>query len=180
MNRILIGNAISFVAAIALLMGCIVESPKKVYLLQVVENAVLCLSSIVFGSWTGLSTLSLSIIRSVLLMKNKYDKKWMVILSALIVVFGAYLNEMGLIGWLPILATVQWSVCSYYARKIIPIKIGMLVNILMWMVYFFAIWDFSSGIAQIITAGICTVSIIKLTIQKKKGSNAENYPAEDG
>ena len=40
MNRIVLGNLISFAASLALTAGCLMKDPKKVYMLQVTENLI--------------------------------------------------------------------------------------------------------------------------------------------
>ena len=70
MDRILLGNIISFAAAIMLFLGCYTTDTRKIYIFQIAENAILCLSSVVFGSWTGLITLLLAIFRNILIMRD--------------------------------------------------------------------------------------------------------------
>ena len=70
MNHIILGNIISFAAAVMLLLGCCTTDTRKIYTYQIAENGILCLSSVVFGSYSGLVTLSLAIFRNVLIMEN--------------------------------------------------------------------------------------------------------------
>ena len=168
MNQILLGNIISFAAAVMLFLGCYTTDTRKIYIYQIAENAILCLSSVVFGSWTGLITLSLAIFRNILLMKDKYSKGWMIGISIVITVSGILVNTKGAIGWLPILATLIWTIGNYYCQDVLRVKIFLLINIMIWCVYFFIIWDFSSGIAQIITGIICLQSIYRVSRVPKK------------
>lgn len=48
-NNIIIGNIISFVAAVLLGLSCWCKNPKRVFIYQFIDNLVLSLSSIVFG-----------------------------------------------------------------------------------------------------------------------------------
>ena len=61
MNQIVLGNMISFAAAVMLFMGCYTTDTNKIYRYQIAENMILCLSSLVFGSYSGMITLSLAI-----------------------------------------------------------------------------------------------------------------------
>ena len=168
MNRILSGNIISFAAAVMLFLGCYTTDARKIYVYQIAENAILCLSSVVFGSWTGLITLSLAIFRNILIMRNKYSRVWMVGISIVITVGGIIANTKGIVGWLPIFATLIWTIGNYYCQDVLRIKIFLFINIMIWCAYFFIIWDFSSGIAQIITGIICLQSIYRLSRVSKK------------
>lgn len=161
MNQIVLGNMISFAAAVMLFLGCYTTDTSKIYRYQIAENMILCLSSLVFGSYSGMITLSLAIFRNILLMKDKYTKNWMILLSIVITAGGVMVNTKGLVGLLPVIATLVWTVSNYYFRDFLHVKIFLLINIALWTIYFFAIWDFSSGIAQIVTGIIGILSIYR-------------------
>ena len=83
------------------------------------------------------------------------------------VVFGLAVNTKGIIGLLPIIAIVQITLCNYYLKTIKWIKLSFIVNELFYIVYFIAIWDFSSSVIESITAIIGLISLFKLL--KKEG-----------
>lgn len=159
MNRILLGNLISFLASLALTAGCLMKDPKKVYAMQVAENLILVASSVCFGSWSGISTLLVSTARNILLVKGRFDKRMMYVFIVLVTGCGLAVNNKGLIGLLPVLATVILTVCNFYAREIRAIKWSLFVNIILWAVYFFAIRDVISGITQVVIAVVTLASI---------------------
>lgn len=161
LNRILIGNFISFLASLALAAGCLMKEPKKVYAMQVAENLILCASSAVFGSWSGISTLLISTARNVLLVKGRFDKRMMVLFSVLVAACGLWVNNRGLIGMLPVFATVILTVCNYYAKDIAAIKWSLVVNLALWAVYFFAIRDIASGVTQVAVMAVTLGSILR-------------------
>ena len=161
MNQIVLGNMISFAAAVMLFLVCYTTDTNKIYRYQIEENMILCLSSLVFGSYSGMITLSLAIFRNILLMKDKYTKNWMILFSIVITAGGVMVNTKGLVGLLPVIATLVWTVSNYYFRDFLHVKIFLLINIALWTIYFFAIWDFSSGIAQIVTGIIGILSIYR-------------------
>lgn len=169
MNRILLGNLISFLASLALTAGCLMKDPKKVYAMQVAENLILVASSVCFGSWSGISTLLVSTARNILLVKERFDKRMMYVFIVLVTGCGLAVNNKGLTGLLPVFATVILTVCNFYAREIRAIKWSLLVNILLWAVYFFAIQDVISGITQVVIAVITLVSIWNMRTYKSNG-----------
>ena len=170
MNRIILGNLISFAASLALTAGCLMKDPKKVYGMQVTENLILVASSVCFGAWSGISTLLVSTVRNILLVKGRFDKWMMYLFIALVTVCGLAVNNKGLIGLLPVLATVILTICNYYAREIRAIKWSLFVNIVLWAVYFFAILDVVSGVTQIVIAVVTLTSIIQLRLDTKKSA----------
>lgn len=172
MNRIIIGNMISFLASIALTAGCLMKDPKKVYGMQVTENVILIVSSACFGSWSGISTLLVSTVRNILLVKGMFDKRMMYLFMILVTGCGLAVNNKGLIGLLPVLATVILTVCNYYAREIMAIKWSLFINIVLWAIYFFAILDVVSGITQVVIAVVTIASIFQLRLERKKTKQA--------
>ena len=63
---------------------------------------------------------------------------------------------------------VQITLCNYYLKNIKTIKIGFIVNSAIYIVYFLAIWDFSSTIIETITALIGLISLFKLVFYDSK------------
>ena len=172
MNRILLGNLISFFASLALTAGCLMKDPKKVYGMQVTENVILIVSSACFGSWSGISTLLVSTVRNILLVKGMFDKRMMYLFMILVTGCGLAVNNKGLIGLLPVFATVILTVCNYYAREIMAIKWSLFINIVLWAIYFFAILDVVSGITQVVIAVVTIASIFQLRLERKKTKQA--------
>ena len=163
---------ISFLASIALTAGCLMKDPKKVYGMQVTENVILIVSSACFGSWSGISTLLVSTVRNILLVKGMFDKRMMYLFMILVTGCGLAVNNKGLIGLLPVLATVILTVCNYYAREIMAIKWSLFINIVLWAIYFFAILDVVSGITQVVIAVVTIASIFQLRLERKKTKQA--------
>ncbi len=157
--RIIIGNLISFSASLFLIASCIIREPKKVFVLQTFENIVLSISSAVLGSYAGISTLLIAAVKNALVAMGRFTFGLMVLFCIVLTVVGLMVNNRGLIGLIPIFATVSLTVCNYYTRDILAIKWSLLLNIALWSIYGFLIWDFALGTMQIITGIITLVSI---------------------
>ena len=125
---------------------------------------VLVVSSACFGSWSGISTLLVSTARNIFLVKGRFDKRMMYVFIVLVTVCGLAVNNKGMIGLLPVLATVILTVCNYYAREILAIEGSLFINIALWAVYFFAILDVISGITQVVIAAVTLVSIWRMRL----------------
>ena len=108
-NKIIIGNIISFVAAVLLGLSCWCKNPKRVFIYQFIENLFLSLSSIVFGSYSAAVSTLLSTVKSFIIVKGRYTKKTMIFFVISIAVLGFLTNTKGLIGLLPVIATVQFT-----------------------------------------------------------------------
>ena len=168
MKNIIIGNILAIVANILLAVSCCANSPKKVYGIQIIENIVLAVADAFLGSFSGISTLLICSVRNFLLVKEKFNKKCMVITSLAVLFVGLYVNNRGFIGLLPISATIILTVCTYYAKQLFAIKAALLLNITLWMIHDIAVYDFASVIFGFATAIVCIISMIKA---KKQASH---------
>ena len=164
--NIIIGNGISFVAGIFLILSMVVNDKKEAYKHQFLNAFILMISSFFFYSWTGVTTMAIAAARNMMVYRNKLTLNWTVFFIILSVVLGLMVNTMGFIGLLPIIAIVQITVCNYLLKQIKWIKLSFIVNEFFYIVYFLAILDFSSSIIEIITAIIGLVSFFKLIINE--------------
>lgn len=160
--NIIIGNAISLFAGIFLILSMWVNDEKEAYKHQFLNAFFLTISSIFFLSWTGVTTMALAASRNVMVYNDKLTFNWTIFFIILSVVFGLAVNTKGIIGLLPIIAIVQITFCNYYLKTIKWIKLSFIVNELFYIVYFIAIWDFSSSVIESITAIIGLISLFKL------------------
>ena len=165
-HLIIIGNIISFIAALFMFASGWTKDRDRTFLYQILENLVLCAANACFRSWAGISTLLLSGVRNYLVMKERYTKKLMYVFVILIIVIGTAINNRGLVGLLPVAATVQLSICNQYAKTLIQHKLSLFVNTAIWLVYDFCILDISSTVAQTVMCLLTAVTMIQL---KKDG-----------
>ena len=170
MKQLIIGNAISLVAAVLLAASCCVKQPRNIYLLQICCNLVLCLSSAVFCAWSSVPTLLLSSLRFYLMIRKKFNFPMMLLFSAATLLLGLWANTRGLIGLLPVIAGVQFTVCTYFSKKTTAIRLSILVNLIFWAIYSFWILYIVSGISQTINILICLFSLFE-SRQKNEKAN---------
>lgn len=160
--NIIIGNAISLIAGIFILLSMWVNDEKEVYKHQFLNAFILMISSVFFLSWTGVVTMAIAASRNAFVYKDKFTFNWAIFFVIVSVVVGFAVNTMGIVGILPIIALVQLTLCNYYLKTIKPIKISFIVNSAIYVVYFLAIWDFSSAAIEGITVTVGLISLFKL------------------
>lgn len=166
--NIIVGNGISLIAGIFLVLSMVINNEKEAYKYQFLNAFVLMISSFFFYSWTGVTTMAIASTRNMMVYKDRLTFNWTVFFIILSVVLGLLVNTMGFIGLLPIIAIVQITICNYMLKQIKWIKLSFIVNEFFYIVYFLAILDFSSSIIEIITAVIGLVSFFKLIMDEKK------------
>ena len=160
--NILVGNGISFIAAIFLIVSYCVNDVKKAYKYQFLNAFILAISSVFFLSWTGVTTLSIASARNAMVYKDNLTFNWTIFFLIISVVLGVVVNTMGFIGLLPVIAIVQITICNYALKSIKSIKISFIVNSLIYIIYFLAILDFTSATAETITVAIGSLSLLRL------------------
>jgi hypothetical protein len=165
--NIVIGNAISLVAGIFLILSMVVNDEKRAYKHQFLNAFVLMISSVFFMSWTGVTTLALAASRNLMVYYDRLTLRWTIFFIIASVVLGLAVNTMGFVGLLPILAIIQITICNYALKNIKWIKLSFIVNEMFYIVYFLVIWDFASFGIESVTAIIGAVSFIKLVMDER-------------
>lgn len=160
--NIIIGNIISLIAGVFIILSMWVNDEKKAYLYQFLNAFILIISSVFFFSWTGVTTMAIAATRNLMVYKDRLTLRWTVFFIVISVVLGLMVNTMGFVGLLPIIAIVQITLCNYYLKTIKSIKTNFIVNSAIYIVYFLAILDFSSAAIESVTALIGVVALFKL------------------
>ena len=166
--NIIIGNAISLVAGIFIILSMWVNDEKQAYKYQFWNAFILIISSVFFFSWTGVTTMAIAASRNAMVYYDKLTSYWTVFFIVISVVLGLMVNTLGLVGLLPIIAIVQITLCNYYLKSIKTIKTSFIVNSAIYIVYFLAILDFSSAAIESVTALIGLISLTKLIRSENK------------
>lgn len=160
--NIVIGNVISLIAGVFIILSMWVNDEKQAYKYQFLNAFILIVSSVFFFSWTGVVTMAVAASRNAMVYFDRLTFNWTMFFISVSVVFGLLVNTMGLVGVLPIIAIIQLSLCNYYLKTIKPIKISFIVNSAIYVIYFLAIWDISSASIESFTALVGVVSLARL------------------
>ena len=157
--NIVIGNVISLIAGVFIILSMWVNDEKQAYKYQFLNAFVLIISSVFFLSWTGVTTMAIAATRNLMVYKDRLTFNWTIFFIVISVVLGLLVNTMGFVGLLPIIAIVQITLCNYYLKTIKLIKISFIVNSAIYIIYFLTILDFSSAIIESITALIGVIAL---------------------
>ena len=160
--NIVIGNVISLIAGIFIILSMWVINKKDAYKYQFLNAFILMISSLFFLSWSGVTTMAIAAARNAMVYNDKLTIKWMRFFIIISIVIGVLVNTMGIIGILPIIAIVQITLCNYYFKTIRLIKTAFIVNSAIYIVYFFAIFDFASVAIESFTAMVGVYSLLGL------------------
>ena len=167
MNRILIGNLISACASGCLAASCVVNDKRRAYFFQMMESLLLTVSACVFGVWSSMVTQAIGTVRNGLVMKERFTTRLMVVCTVLTAVIGVAVNNRGLVGLIPVAATVQLTLCNYYVKSLRGVKLSFLVNVILWTIYSYCILDIAYGTASAVIAVLTVISLVRLVRKEK-------------
>ena len=143
-QTIVIGNLISVLSAYFMIKSSVSTGKKKIFTWQALQNLVLGTSNILLGSFSGVTTHLLSGIRNILVANNLFSKKLCIILLFATTSLGLYTNTRGLLGTIPVLATIFYTLGSYLFTKDNHIKLNLALNMTLWSIYDLSILNFVS------------------------------------
>ena len=102
------------------------------------------------------------ILRNLAAMKNVRSKVVEWVLISLGVVLGILFNNRGLIGWLPIVANLEYSIAVFrFKNKERSLKIAFMINMLMYSVFSVVIQNYVGAVANLFVAGTTLISLIR-------------------
>ena len=144
--NLIIGNIISFIAGIFIILSMWVNDEKEAYKYQFLNAFILMISSVFFFSWTGVTTMAIAASRNAFVYKDRLTFNWTVFFIVISIVLGFLVN----------------------LKSIKSIKTSFIVNSAFYIVYFLAIYDFSSCAFETITVIIGLISLFKLIFADKE------------
>ena len=147
-TALLIGNGISFAAAIMTILSSLAKDRWHIYIYQVAQCLLSAIASIFFNSYAGVVSLLVCAARNYLSAIDKLGKRETILCAAAVLVLGIACNNRGAIGWIVIAANVIYTIGSYAAKREKAIKANIVVNLTLWIVYEAFIFDIPSIIAD--------------------------------
>ena len=161
MNYIFIANTFSFIWAI--LLGISTFSGKRNKMLSIqtwdcVFNSLACLFA---WSYAGFTTNLISGIRNILNIKGKVTKWLLIFITVLIIIIWIISNQSGIIGLLPPIASVQYTLWSSTTKSAQRTRIWLTINVVMWLIHDIFMKIYPSAIMDIIIIVITTINIFR-------------------
>ena len=174
--NIVTGNIISLAAAVFLSVSCVMKSRRGVFVMQFMNCALLAVASYFFGSYAAITTLVLCCVRNIFIMKDRFTRPVLAVIVVLVIVLGLMTNNRGLVGLMPVIATVEYTVCCHFIRDVRKTRVSILFNESIWIVYSFLVSDYSTALTD---AAVIIVDIFAILKEKcaKPSKTAEAVEA---
>ena len=167
MIYIIIGNIIALIASIIMVYSGFLKQKKTILYTQTIQIGLSVLSNIVLGGITGAIINALSCVRNILCYKDKLDLKAKIILIFLATTLSLMLNNLGVIGLLPVISTITY-ILLINTKDIIKFKWLIIFTMLMWLIYDLFIKSYTSAIFDFMNIVANIISIIQIGLNDKK------------
>ena len=166
---IIIGEVFSVLAALTLAYSTFSNKKNKMMWLQAINAVFYGLSNLFLGGYSAVVTNVLTFLRNVLVAKDRLDGKTTAIICILMVIVGVYFNNMAWRGLLPVIASVQYTLCVYILKSAQHMRIALVVNLLQWVVFDFSVKAYPMFALDIIITVIALINFLRFRNRGEEG-----------
>lgn len=145
MNYLLLANIIALIGSLFMVVASYVKSDKLCIMLQSVQIFMFVISNILLKGITGVIINALSLVRNILTYKRKLTKLLKYGLLTLIVVLSIIFNNLGIIGYLPLIGTVVFTI-FIDSKDNFKFRLSLTFSVFMWLIYDVYIMSYSSAV----------------------------------
>lgn len=163
-NEIIVGNICSLCAMVTDSVSGTRKKHSQILGIQMISQVFYAAGSIILKGYSSTAQNIVAILRNLAAMKGTKNKiiEWLLIILG--VVLGAVFNNLGLLGWLPIIANLEYSIAVFRFRNNEKgLKIAFILNMLMYSVFSFVILNYVGAAANIFVAVTTAVSMFRDT-----------------
>lgn len=156
---LIIGNIFSLLSATCIAVSAIKKSKRDFMYWQIGDPLFGIATCIVLSAYAALVISVVCLIRNILSYKNKLTKNITYILLIINVAIGLYVNNLGGIGLMVILASAGYTVCIYLTKNEQQMRWALVVNQLLWFIHNFYVQAYPSAVACIV---LCIWTFIQI------------------
>lgn len=163
---LIFANVLSFISTALLIYSMFTNDKKRMLLIQVVNYVISIISNLLAGSIVAASTNCISIVRNIYYTKSK-SLAVMIIISISYLVLGVATNTLGVIGLLPIIACIEYTVCVQLSTDAQTLRFGVLLNLMLWLVHDVSIQLYGFVLTDVILIISTVIALVKYHNVKK-------------
>ena len=161
-NEIIAGNVCSLCAMVTDSVSGTRKKRSQILGLQIVSHLFYGAVSIILKGYSSTAQNAVAILRNLAAIKNIKSKAVEWILISLGVVLGVVFNNRGLLGWLPIVANLEYSVAMFrFKEDAKGLKLAFIVYMAMYSAFNFIILNFVGGVACIVVAVTTAIALLR-------------------
>ena len=161
-NEIIVGNVCSLCAMVSDSVSGTRKKRSEILAIQMLSQVFYGVGTIILKGYSSTAQNVVALLRNLAAMKNVKSKavEWTLILLG--VVLGIVFNNRGLIGWLPVVANLEYSVAFFrFKDRERSLKIAFILNMLMYVVFSLAIMNYVGVVANVVVAVTTAISLVR-------------------
>lgn len=164
---IVIANAIALVSAAIEFTSNTIKRRKTTIKLQIVSRTLDATTDLLLSGFSGLVVDAADAVRNALNYKDKLTphRQFLLVLATIVLI--PFVNNLGIIGLLPLLATVFFTLTAH-TRDPFKFKLINAINFLPWVVYDFTIHSYVSMAGDILSILLCVVAAFRIKRREDK------------
>ena len=166
---IIIGNLFSICAMISDSISGTRKKHSEIMGVQIISQFFYAASSIVLKGYSSTAQNAVAVFRNYAAMKNIKNRvlEWVLILAG--VVLGFLFNNRGILGWLPIIANLEYSVSVFKFKDNENIlKVMFIINEVMYAIFNIVIMNYVGALSCSIVAATTSISLFKAYQEAKQ------------
>ena len=156
---------ISIVANALFLFSILSKNKKDLFKWQFLETILNIVKNTLLGGFSGATTQLIGVVRNFVLMKGYNIPYFPYILSVIQVILGISVNKHGYIGLLPVVASVSYTLVSFYTHSERTVKKALVFNLFLWGIYEILLKDYIT-----LAVGILFITITIYNLYKTRGN----------
>lgn len=160
--HLIAGNLCSLCAMAADSFSSSRKTAKGVLVAQIVSQFFYGLGTLILGGYSASVQNVVSIIRNLVAIRG-IEKRWLEwVLVLLGIVFGIYFNTLGLIGLLPVLANLEYTVAIFrFKDDERSLKLAFLVNVILFGIFNVFILNIVGLLSNIVVLVMLIIFLVK-------------------
>ena len=159
---IIVGNICSLLAMITDSFSSTRKTTKDVLRVQNVSQLVYCIGTVILKGYSGAVQNVVSLLRNLAAIHNVQSKAVQWILAALGVVLGVAFNNLGLMGLLPVVANLGYTIAVFrFQNNERALKTAFMLCVFCFAIFNIALYNLVGMVSNLIVAATAAISLIK-------------------
>ena len=159
--NLILGNIFATLGAACVIISVTKKNKNDLIWWQAVNVFFCILSSLFFAAYAAFITNCFSMMRNVLACKNKLSSNATIILSGSCLITGIYMNNLGMIGMLAIIASISYTFFMYITKNDQQMRYAFIFSSILWLLHDYYIKSYSTVLTGTVFIFWTVIQIIK-------------------
>lgn len=161
MIQLILGNIFGLLCGVFCALSTFGKTNKQIMKLQCLDCTSGIISCLILQGYSGALTQLVSLARNIAVYKEKCTKTLQIIFISLILILGISFNNRGILGLLPIIASIEYTITIMRTSNTNIVRASLAINNILWIIYDFTIQNYLNTILSIIIICTSVLNIIK-------------------